>query len=52
MVLMVVFSCILDRRILEKKLTPVFAKYGMEFKCEMVDLAPSFEPVLSTVIYC
>lgn len=28
------------RRILEKKITPVFAKYDMEFRCEMVDTVP------------
>ena len=27
-------------RTLEEKLTPVFAKYHMEFKCEMVDSVP------------
>ncbi len=27
-------------RILEKKIAPVFAKYDMEFRCEMVDTVP------------
>lgn len=31
---------IANERILQKQLTPVFAKYDMEYKCEMVDTVP------------